>query len=121
MKWKIISLWWIVFYIRYSILFRVNYRNTPNSGNSNPPLRIYVNKTENRITFKTKTGYYLEILRPETMKLLGNAKSKINKKIKMMKCSLFTEVVLVYCGIVNTDYQRDSGVLYTFVPNKSFG
>ena len=55
------------------------------------------------------------------MKLLRNAKSKINKKIKMMKCSLFTEVVLVYCGIVNTDYQRDSGVLYTFVPNKSFG
>ena len=40
---------------------------------------IYVNKTENRITFKIKTGYYLELLTPETMKLLGGTKSKITK------------------------------------------
>ena len=32
-----------------------------------------------------------------------------------------TEVVLVHCNIVNNDYQQDSRVLYTFVPNKSFG
>ena len=32
-----------------------------------------------------------------------------------------TEVVLIYCNIVNNDYQQDSRVLYTFVPNKSFG
>ena len=32
-----------------------------------------------------------------------------------------TEVVLIHCNIVNNDYQQDSGVLYTFVPNKSFG
>ena len=32
-----------------------------------------------------------------------------------------TEVVLVHCGIVNNDYQQDSQVLYTFVPNKPFG
>ena len=32
-----------------------------------------------------------------------------------------TEVILVYCNIVNIDYQQDSRVLYTFVPNKSFG
>ena len=31
-----------------------------------------------------------------------------------------TEVVLIHCNIVNIDYQQDSGVLYTFVPNKSF-
>ena len=36
----------------------------------NPLIRIYVNKIENRITFKIKTGYYLEILTPETMNLL---------------------------------------------------
>ena len=36
-------------------------------------------KTENRITFKTKTGYYLELLTPEIMKLLGSTKTKINK------------------------------------------
>ena len=32
-----------------------------------------------------------------------------------------SEVVLVYCNIINNDYQQDSRVLYTFVPNKSFG
>ena len=32
-----------------------------------------------------------------------------------------TEVVLIHCNIVNSDYQQDSRVLYTFVPNKSFG
>ena len=31
------------------------------------------------------------------------------------------EVVLIHCNIVNNDYKQDSRVLYTFVPNKSFG
>ena len=43
----------------------------------NPSIRIYMNKIENRITFKIKTGYYLELLTPETMELLGSTKSKI--------------------------------------------
>ena len=46
----------------------------------NPSMKIYINKTENRITFKIKTGYYPKILTPETMKLLGSTKSKITKK-----------------------------------------
>ena len=45
----------------------------------NPSIRIYINKVEIRITFKINTGYYLEPLRPETMKLLGNTKIKITK------------------------------------------
>ena len=45
----------------------------------NPPIRIYVNRTENRITFKIKSGYYLELLTPETMKVFGCAESKITK------------------------------------------
>ena len=45
----------------------------------NPSIMIYVNKMENRITFKIKTSYYLELLMPETMKLLGSTKSKITK------------------------------------------
>ena len=40
---------------------------------------INVNKIENRITFKIKTEYYLEVLTPETMKLLGSTKSKVTK------------------------------------------
>ena len=40
----------------------------------NPPVQIYVNKIINRIVFKIKTGYKLELLSLETMKLLGNKK-----------------------------------------------
>ena len=44
-----------------------------------PPVQIYVNKIENRITFKITAGYSLELLTPETMKLLGNTENKIAK------------------------------------------
>ena len=37
----------------------------------NPPIRIHINQIENRITFKIKRGYYLELLTSETMNLLG--------------------------------------------------
>ena len=42
----------------------------------NPSIRIYVNKIENRITFRIRTGYYLQLLKPETMKLLEALKVK---------------------------------------------
>ena len=45
----------------------------------NPSIRMYINRIENRITFKIKNGYYLELLTPETMKLLGSTESKITK------------------------------------------
>ena len=45
----------------------------------NPSIRIYVNKIENRITFKIKNGYYLDLLTPETMKLLLSTENKITK------------------------------------------
>ena len=88
-----------------------------------PPVQINVNKTENTVTFKIKNGYSLEILTPETMKLLGSTKNKItkDKNGKNVPHLEITEVVLVHCDIVNNDYQQDSRVLYTFVPNKPFG
>ena len=46
---------------------------------NNPPTRIYVNKIENRTTFRIQTGYYLELVMPETVKLLRNTKNKITK------------------------------------------
>ena len=93
------------------------------SVTDNPLIRIYINKIENRITFKIKTGYYLELLTPETMKLLGCTKSKItkDKNPENVPHLEITEVVFVHCNIVNNDYQQESRVLYTFVPNKSFG
>ena len=45
----------------------------------NPSIRKYINKIENKITFKIKTGYYLELLTPETMKSFGSTKNKIKK------------------------------------------
>ena len=82
-----------------------------------------MNKLENRITFKTKAGYYLELLTPETLKLLGSTKSKItkNKNGENVLHLEITEVVLVHCDIVNNGYQQDSRVFYTFTPYKSFG
>ena len=50
-----------------------------NENVDNPSIRIYVNKIENRITFEIKNGYYLDLLTPETMKLLGSTESKITK------------------------------------------
>ena len=52
----------------------------------NPPIQTYPNKIKNRIIFKVKTGYKLELLSPETMKLLGSTK-KMLIKIKMEKIS----------------------------------
>ena len=50
----------------------------------NPLIQTYPNKIKNRIIFKIKTGYKLELLSPETMKLLGSTK-KMLIKIKMEK------------------------------------
>ena len=78
---------------------------------------IYINKIENRITFKIKIGYYLEILMPETMKLLGSTESKITKDEngETLPHLEITEVVLIHCNIVNNNYQQDSRFFYTFV------
>ena len=50
----------------------------------NPPIQIYSNKIKNRIVFQIKTAYILELLTPETMKLLGSTKKDV-AKIKMVK------------------------------------
>ena len=57
------------------------------------------------------------------MKLLGSTGNKITKDKNRENVSYLeiTEVVVVHCNIVNNDYQQDSRVLYTFVPNKPSG
>ena len=65
----------------------------------------------------------MELLSPETMKLLGSTKKDVDKdkdgedvpKLESV------EVVLVHCNLVNNSYQQASKVLFTFVPNKQFG
>ena len=75
------------------------------------------------ITFKIKNEHSLELLTPETMKLLGSTENKIvkDKNGENVPHLEITVVVLVHCDSVNNDYQQDSRVLYTFFLNKSFG
>ena len=88
-----------------------------------PPIEIFVSKNENRIIFKIKNGYYLELLTPETMKLLGSTESKVtkDKNGENVPHLEIVELVLIHCNIVNNNYQQNSRILYTFVPNKPFG
>ena len=89
----------------------------------NPPIQIYPNKIKNRIVFKIKTGYKLELLTPETMKLLGSTKKVVDKDKNGENVPKLetVEVVLVHCNLVKNDYQHASKVLFTFVPIKEFG
>ena len=66
----------IILCIRSSTLFWVYYQKTVTD---HPSIMRYVNKTENRIKFRVKTGFYLDLLTPERMKLLRSTKSKITK------------------------------------------
>ena len=51
---------------------------------------LYINKIKNRIEFKSKIGYYLELLTSETMKLLGSTKSKNGENVSHLE---ITEVL----------------------------
>ena len=84
---------------------------------------IYPNNVINRILFKIKTGYKLELLSEEIMKLLGSTSSIIDKDKNSDTLSKLEniEVVLVHCNLVNNSYQQHSRVLFTFVPNKKYG
>ena len=88
-----------------------------------PPIQIYPNKIKNRIVFKIKTGYKLELLTLETMKLLGSTKkdADADKNSEDVPKLESVEVVLVPCHLVKNDYQHTSKVLFSFVPNKQFG
>ena len=83
----------------------------------NPTIKIYSNKIKN------KGSYKLELLTPETMKLLGSTKNIVDKdkNSKNLPKLESVEVVLVHCKLVKNDYQHASKVLFSFVPNTQFG
>ena len=86
----------------------------------NPPVETYPNKIKTRNVFKIKTGYKLELLTPETTKLLESTKKDIDKdKDGVIVPKLESvEVVLVYCNLAKYDYQHAWKVLFSFVPKK---
>ena len=82
----------------------------------NPPTQVCPNKIKNRIVFKIKTGYKLELLTLGTMKLLGSTKKDVDKdkngetvpKLETVK------FVSVRCNLVKNDYQHTSNFLFSF-------
>ena len=87
-----------------------------------PAIHVYINRINNRLVFKIKDGYKLELQTPETMKLFGSTKKLIDKTKNGEKVPSLevVEVVLVQCNLVDNQYQQKSEVLYTFTPNKSY-
>ena len=87
------------------------------------PVLIYVNEINNRIVFKIKSGYKLELLSKETMKLLGSSTDVTDgdKNSELVPKLESVDLVLVHCNLVNNSYQQASKVLFTFVPNKKYG
>ena len=78
---------------------------------------------KNRIVFKIKTGYKLELLSEETMRLLESSKQDIDKgkNGEVVQKLEVVDTVLVHCNLVSNTHQKASKVLFTFVLNKQFG
>ena len=89
----------------------------------NAPILIYANTIHNRIVFKIKSEYKLELLSKETMKLIGSTKDIIDedKNSENVPKLENVEVVLVHFDLVNNSYQQHSRVLFTFAPTKQYG
>ena len=83
------------------------------------PIQIYQNKIKNRIVFKIKADYKLELLTPKTMRLLGSTKKNVDadKNSENVPTLESVEVGLVQCSLVKNDYQYSSKDLFNFVPN----
>ena len=87
-----------------------------------PPVEIYVNRIQNKVTFNNKYEYYLEHLTRKTMKLLVGNQQKIAKDKNgdnVLRLEI-TDMILVHCNIFHNHCQNDSRVLSTFFTNKSF-
>ena len=106
----------IIYYIEYII-------KKHETVGENAPILIYANTTNNRIVFKIKSRYKLELLSKETMKLLGIMKDIIDsdKNSENVPRLENVKVVLVHCILVDNSYQQASRVLFTFVPTKQYG
>ena len=72
------------------------------------PIHVYINRIKNRLVFKIKDGYKLELQTPETMKLFGSTKKLIDKTKNREKVPSLevVEVVLVQCNLVDNQYKK---------------
>ena len=92
------------------------------NSNEQFPILIYANRILNRVTFRIKTGYKLELLTSETMRLLGDGPiidtTKNGENVPKLET---VRNVLVFCNFVENVYLQDSKLLFSFVPNSIFG
>ena len=94
-----------ILYQIFKIIFEYIWKKY-NEKIDNPSIRIYQNKFESAVTFKIETGYYLELLTPETTKLLGSTENRMTKDKNDENAPHFkiTELLLVECNIVHNDH-----------------
>ena len=89
-------------------------------SNEQSPILIYANRILNRVTFRIKAGYELELLTNETMRLLGDGPiidtTKNSENVPKLE---IVRNVLVFCNLVENGYLQDSKLLF-FVPNSRF-
>ena len=86
------------------------------------PILIYANRILNRVTFRIKAGYKLELLTNETMRLLGDRPIIDTTKNRENVTKLEIVInVLVFCNLVGNVYLQDGKLLFSFVPNSRFG
>ena len=110
-----------IIYQKYKIILNI-FKKHETIGET-APILIYDSTINSRIVFKIKTGYKLELLSKEKLKLLGSTKDIIDsdKSSENVPSLKNVEVVLVHCNLVNNSYQQASRVLFTFVPTKQYG
>ena len=91
-------------------------------SNEQSPILIYANRILNRVSFRIKTGYKLELLTNETMRLLGDGPiidtTKNGENVPRLE---IVRNFLVFCNLVQNVYLQDSNLLFSFVPNSRFG
>ena len=91
-------------------------------SNEQSPILIFANRILNKVTFRIKTGYKLELLTNETMRLLGHKPvtdtTKSGENVPKLE---IVRNVLVFCNLVENAYLQDSKLLFSFVPNSRFG
>ena len=83
---------------------------------------IYANRILNRVSFRIKADYKLELLTNETVRLLGDGPiidtTKNGENVPRLES---VRNVLVFCNLVENAYLQDSKLLFSFVPNSRFG
>ena len=90
-------------------------------SNEQSPILIHANRILNRVTFRIKIGYKLELLTNETMRLLGDGPIiDTTKNGEVVPRLEIVRNVLIFCNLIEDIYLQYSKLLFSFVPNSRF-